>query len=231
MKLTKKLSIIAFGFTTTITSTAVITGTYIPVAQAYDHDYVVDPSDIVFNGGFELDPLVDPNDPTVTNPNITGWTKSGDPIDTSGTRIENFPQSNKQGLRIGGFIDLSYISQTLSTQPGQEYELSYFLASIAEEPDIDNQFQTFVGGKNVFDQKNIDFQPYTPYKFNFTADTSSTELKFGAVDRRAFLFLDTVSVIPVPEPSAIGGVAVAGLVGIWLKKKRSLPLSSDKPSD
>ncbi|MBN3958844.1 DUF642 domain-containing protein [Nostoc sp. NMS8] len=223
MKLTKKLSIIAFGFTTTLASTAVITGTYIPVAQAnYDHNWVPDPSDIVFNGGFELDPLVDPNDPTAPNPNITGWTKSGNPIDISGTRISNFPQSNNQGLKIGGFIDLSYISQTLSTKPGQEYELSYYLASIAEEPDIDNQFQTFVGGKNVFDQKNIDFQPYTPYKFNFTADTSSTELKFGAVDRRAILSLDTVSVKPVPEPFNLGGIAIAGLLGLWLKKKKAI---------
>ncbi|MEH2136676.1 hypothetical protein [Nostoc sp.] len=223
MKLTKKLSIIAFGFTTTLASTAVITGTYIPVAQAnYDHNWVPDPSDIVFNGGFELDPLVDPNDPTAPNPNITGWTKSGNPIDISGTRISNFPQSNNQGLKIGGFIDLSYISQTLSTKPGQEYELSYYLASIAEKPDIDNQFQTFVGGKNVFDQKNIDFQPYTPYKFNFTADTSSTELKFGAVDRRAILFLDTVSVKPVPEPFNLGGIAIAGLLGLWLKKKKAI---------
>ncbi|MEH2199479.1 hypothetical protein [Nostoc sp.] len=223
MKLTKKLSIIAFGFTTTLASTAVITGTYIPVAQAnYDYNWVPDPSDIVFNGGFELDPLVDPNDPTAPNPNITGWTKSGNPIDTSGTRISNFPQSNNQGLKIGGFIDLSYISQTLSTKPGQEYELSYYLASIAEEPDIDNQFQTFVGGKSIFDQKNIDFQPYTPYKFNFTADTSSTELKFGAVDRRAILSLDTVSVKPVPEPFNLGGIAIAGLLGLWLKKKKAI---------
>ncbi|WGV27579.1 PEP-CTERM sorting domain-containing protein [Halotia branconii] len=222
MKLTKKLSIIAFGFITTITSTVVITGTYIPVAQAnYDHDWVVDPSDIVFNGGFELDPLVDPNDTTAPNPNITGWTKSGDPIDTSGTRISNFPQSNNQGLVLSGFKDLSFISQTLSTKAGQEYELSYFLASTAEEPDLlDNQFQTFVGGNKIFDQKNINFQPYTPYKFNFTADTSSTELKFGSIDRRTFLYLDTVSVKPVPEPSDIGGIAVAILLGIWLKKKR-----------
>lgn len=59
MKLTKKLSIIVFSFTTTLASTAVITGTYIPVAQAqYDPNHVLDPRDIVFNGGFELDDLV-----------------------------------------------------------------------------------------------------------------------------------------------------------------------------
>ncbi|MBX9255717.1 PEP-CTERM sorting domain-containing protein [Desmonostoc muscorum CCALA 125] len=232
MKLTKKLSIMVFSFTTSLASTAVISGTYIPVAQAqYDANYVLDIRDIVYNGGFELDPLVDPNNPNVTNPNITGWTKSGDPMDTSGIRISNFPQSGNQGLSLGGFLDLSYISQTLSTQPGQQYELSYYLASIDEAPDLDNQFQAFVGGNKIFDQKNISFQPYTPYKFNFTADSSSTELKFGSVDKYAFLYLDNVSVKPVPEPSTIGGIAVAGLLGIWLKKKRSLPLPPDKLSN
>ncbi|MBN3899355.1 MAG: PEP-CTERM sorting domain-containing protein [Nostoc sp. NOS(2021)] len=93
--------------------------------------------------------------------------------------------------------------------------------STDEPPDLDNQFQTFVGVKNLFDQKNISFQAYTPYKFNFTAEASSTELKFGSVDRHAFLYLDNVSVKPVPEPSTIGGVAVtAGLLGIWVKKKK-----------
>ena len=221
MNLTKKLSMIVFSFTTTVASTAMITGTYIPVAQAqYDPNYVLDPGDIVFNGGFELDPLVDPNNPNVTNPNITGWTKLGDAIDTSGTRISNFPQSGNQGLSLGGFVDLSYISQTLSTEPGQKYELSYYLASIAEAPDLDNQFQAFVGGNKIFDQKNISFQPYTLYKFDFTADASATELRFGNVDRYAFLYLDNVSVNPIPEPSNIAGIAVAGLLGIWLNKKR-----------
>ncbi|MDZ8184129.1 MAG: DUF642 domain-containing protein [Nostoc sp. ChiSLP02] len=223
MKLDKNLSIIVFSAIATLASTAVITGTYIPVAQAqYNPNYILDPRDIVLNGGFELDPLVDPNNPNTTNPNITGWTKSGDPINTSGIRISNFPQSGNQGLSLGGFVDLSYISQTLSTQPGQQYELSYYLASIAEAPDLDNQFQAFLGGNKIFDQNNISFQPYTPYKFNFTADSSSTELKFGSVDKYAFLYLDNVSVKPVPEPSMIGGIAIAGIVGIWLKKKRSL---------
>ncbi|AVH62835.1 hypothetical protein CDG77_20665 [Nostoc sp. 'Peltigera membranacea cyanobiont' 213] len=215
MKLTKKLSIIVLSVTTTLISTAVITNTYNVAAEA---------AELVKNGSFEFDPLVDPNDPNVTNPNVTDWIKSGDPIDTSLTKISNFPQhdSGNQGLSLGGFVNLSYISQTLSTQPGQKYELSYYLASVDEAPWLDNQFQTFVGENKIFDQKNISFQPYTQYKFNFTADALSTELKFGNVDKYAFLYLDGVSVKAVPEPSAIGGVAVAGLLGIWLKKKKAI---------
>ncbi|MFN6570554.1 PEP-CTERM sorting domain-containing protein [Dendronalium sp. ChiSLP03b] len=211
MKLTKKISIIFFSVTTTLVSTTVIANTYNAAAQA---------AELVKNGSFELDPLVDPNNPNATNPNVTGWTKSGDPMDISGIRMSNFPQSGNQGLSLSGFIDLSYISQTLSTQPGVEYELSYYLASIDEAPDLDNQFQTFVGGKKIFDRKGISFQPYTQYKFNFTADASSTELKFGNWDRKGFLYLDNVSVKAVPEPLTISGTAIAGLLGLWLKKKR-----------
>ncbi|MEH2073403.1 MAG: hypothetical protein V7K57_03265 [Nostoc sp.] len=233
MKLTKKLSIIAFGFTTTITSTAVITGTYIPVAQAnYDQNWVPDPSDIVFNGGFELDPLKDPNAPNTPNPNITGWTISepGDPADTpgvniSGIRISNFPSAGNQGLSLRskiGFSEISYISQTLSTKPGEEYQLSYDLASIDDVLPLDNRFQTFVGGEKLFDQKDIFFQPYTQYKFNFKADASSTELKFGIWEQKDGLYLDSVSVKPVPEPFNLGGIAIAGLLGLWLKKKKAI---------
>ncbi|MEH2179324.1 DUF642 domain-containing protein [Nostoc sp.] len=215
MNLTKKLSIIVFSFTTILISTAVITNIY-NAAQA---------AELVKNGSFELDPLVDPNNPNATNPNITDWTKSGDPMDISGIRISNFPRHNSgnQGLSLSGFIGLSYVSQTLSTQPGQKYELSYYLASTDEAPNLDNQFQTFVGGNKLFDQKDISFQPYTQYKFNFTADAASTELKFGNWDKYEFLYLDNVSVKPVPEPSTIGGIAVtAGLLGIWLKKKKAI---------
>ncbi|MEH1767387.1 DUF642 domain-containing protein [Nostoc sp.] len=215
MKLTKKLSIIVFSVTTSLISTAVITNTYNAAAQAVE---------LVKNGSFELDPLVDPNDPNLTNPNVTDWIKSGDPMDTSLTKISNFPQydSGNQGLSLGGFVNLSYISQILSTQPDQTYELSYYLASVDEAPWLDNQFQTFVGGNKIFDQKNISFQPYTQYKFNFTADASSTELKFGNVDKYGFLYLDAVSVIPVPESSTIGGIAIAGLLGILLRKKKAI---------
>ncbi|MEH2463725.1 PEP-CTERM sorting domain-containing protein [Nostoc sp.] len=51
---------------------------------------------------------------------------------------------------------------------------------------------------------------------------SFTELKFGNWDKYGFLYLDNVSVKPVPEPSTIGGIAIAGLLGIWLKKKKAI---------
>ncbi|MBW4673326.1 MAG: hypothetical protein KME52_04715 [Desmonostoc geniculatum HA4340-LM1] len=57
--------------TTAFLHTAVITNTYKSAAQAEGQELII-------NGGFENDDLVNPNEPDTLNPNVTGWTKSGD---------------------------------------------------------------------------------------------------------------------------------------------------------
>ncbi|WP_375511146.1 DUF642 domain-containing protein [uncultured Nostoc sp.] len=187
MKFTKKLSIIVCSLTTAFFHTAVITNTYKSVAQAEGQELII-------NGSFENDALVDPNDPTAPNPNVMGWTKSGDPMDISGIRISNFPNTGNQGLSLSGFSDISYISQTIPTVKGQNYQLTYYFASIEEPPDLKNKFQVFIGDKKVFVSQNTPFQPYTKYTISFKAKGESTEIKFGYKAKDAFLFLDDVSV-------------------------------------
>ncbi|MEH2073402.1 MAG: DUF642 domain-containing protein [Nostoc sp.] len=204
MKLTKKLSITVCSLTTALVSTAVITNAYKSVAQTQPQG-----PELITNGSFESDPLVDPNDATVPNPNITGWTKSepNNPADTpginiSGIRISNFPNFGNQGLALNslsGFSDLSYISQTIPTVEGQYYKLTYYFASIEEAPDVKNKFQVFIGGKKFGSDKNTDFQPYTPTTISFKAKGESTEIKFAYKVKYAFLFLDDVSVKSVPS--------------------------------
>ncbi|MGF1935786.1 MAG: DUF642 domain-containing protein [Nostoc sp. ChiQUE02] len=221
MKLTKNLSTFVFSVTTALVSTAVITNTYNAAAQAVE---------LVNNGSFEIDPLVDPNNPNTTNPNITGWNKSGDLIDTSAIKISNFPQSGNQGLSIGSFVNPAYISQNLATTIGSNYNLSFFLGTDEDSSQVDNIFQAFVDGNKVFDQINtinVAGSPFTQYDLSFLATKSSTELKLGGRASYGFLYLDNVSVepLPVPEPSTIGGIAVtAGLLGIWMKKMKAISL-------
>ncbi|MEH1976503.1 MAG: DUF642 domain-containing protein [Nostoc sp.] len=191
MKFSKKLSIIVCTLTTTFLQTAVITNTYKSTAQAEGQE-------LITNGGFENDPLLDPNDPTLTNPNITGWVKSGDSIDTSVIRISNFPNTGNQGLSSGNFSDISYLAQTIPTVRGQHYQLTYYLASTEEAPDLNNKFQVFIGGKKVDVKKDIAFQGYTQYTLDFKAKTSSTEIMFGFKAKFAFLYLDDVSVKAIP---------------------------------
>ncbi|MBX9255718.1 DUF642 domain-containing protein [Desmonostoc muscorum CCALA 125] len=187
MKFTKKLSIIVCSLTTAFLHTAVITNTYKSAAQA-------EGSELIINGGFENDQLVDPNNPNATNPNVTGWIKTGDPIDTSGTRIDNFANTGNQGLSLGGFTALSYISQTIPTVVNQHYRLTFYFASTEEAPDLDNKFKVFIRGNRVCWKKNTYHQPYTPYTFYFKAKETSTEIKFASRAKYAFLYLDDVSV-------------------------------------
>ncbi|BDI19848.1 hypothetical protein ANSO36C_56500 [Nostoc cf. commune SO-36] len=191
MKFTKKLSIIVCSLTTAILHTAVITNTYKSVAQAEGQELII-------NGSFENDDLVDPDNPNAPNPNVTGWTKDGDPMDTSGIRISNFPNTGNQGLSLSGFSDISYISQTIPTVKGQNYRLIYYFASIEEPPDLKNKFQVFISGKKVFVSNNTPFQPYRKYTIYFKAKGESTEIKFGSIAKNSFLFLDNVSVKSIP---------------------------------
>lgn len=204
MKLTKKLSIIVCGLTTALVSTAVITNAYKSVAQA-------EGAELITNGSFEVDPLADPNDPSQTtpNPNVTGWTKSepNNPTDTpgvntSGIRISNSANTGNQGLSLSGFSGISSISQTIPTVRGQNYILTFYLASIEEPPDVNNKFQVLIDrkedddkdGKKFFSSKNIPFQPYTKYTVSFKAKGASTKIEFAYKTSKAFLFLDDVSV-------------------------------------
>ncbi|MEH2062753.1 MAG: DUF642 domain-containing protein [Nostoc sp.] len=191
MKFTKKFSIIVCSLTTVFLHGAVITNTYKSAAQA-------EGKELIFNGGFEIDPLVDPNNPNVTNPNVTGWIKSGNPIDTSVIKISNFPKTGNQGLSLGGFSSISYISQTIRTIPGKNYQVTYYLASIEEAPDLNNKFQVFIGGKEVDVKNNTPYQPYRKYTLDFKAKGTSTEIKFGSIAKYGFLYLDDVSVKATP---------------------------------
>ncbi|MBD2679033.1 MULTISPECIES: DUF642 domain-containing protein [Nostoc] len=191
MKFTKKLSILVCSFTAAFLHTAVITNTYKSTAQAEGQDLII-------NGGFESDPLVDPNDATTSNPAITGWIKSGDVLDTSIIKISNFPKTGNQGLSLGGFQDVSYISQTIPTVKNQYYKLTYYLASTEEAPDLNNKFQVLIDGKKVDVKKDVAFQDYTQYTLYFKAKGALTEIKFGSKAQFAFLYLDDVSVQALP---------------------------------
>jgi hypothetical protein len=223
MKSAQKFGLVVCGITSTFVSTAVITGTYIPVAQAYNPGFVSDPDNLVRNGDFEIDTLTDPNNPSFTNPNITDWTKTGTiPSDQLLTTISNSAQSGDQSLEFLGFQDLTFISQYVPTIAGKAYDLSYYLNVYAEPDALDNQFQTFIAGDKVFDQTNLLYQNYTKYDFSFLATSASTEIKFGTKANYGSFNLDTVVVKPtaVPTPSSIGGIVVAGLWVVWMKRKQ-----------
>lgn len=234
MKSAKNLGLVIFG----ITSAIALTGTYIPQAQAARLN-------LVQNGDFEADPLVNPDyDPTLRNPFITGWNNDSQ-FEGGGyaIRLSNYPNPATNGLRSLelGYTPpgtLAYLSQTLATQKNKEYELSFYLASVEEAPRLDNIVQVFAGGQKLLEITNLTLDPdplnnFRKYTANFVATSKATTLKFASHTGFDFLNLDDVSVYrvvnqdsqgtgsqAVPEPTTIGGIVVVGLLAGCLKRKK-----------
>lgn len=188
---------------------------------------------LVTNGDFSaIDPLANPNDPTRANPFITGWYNSTQNDTFYTTYLENYTASNalenSKSVRFGASADFTYISQNLKTEEGQKYRLTYYLATIDEEPS--NIFRVFAGENLIKEQVNVLFQGFEKYTVDFTATSANTELRFASKQRAAWYNLDDVSVVAiedddqqstsVAEPSVIAGIATLGLMGLRVKKNR-----------
>jgi hypothetical protein len=216
-----------------LTITGACIGTCVGISGYASQAQAAQLKNLVTNGDFSaIDPLPNPNDPTRANPFITGWYNSTQNDTYYTTYLENYTASNalenSKSVRFGASADFTYISQNLNTEEGQKYRLTYYLATIDEEPS--NIFRVFAGGDLIKEQVNVLFQGFEKYTVDFTANSANTELRFASRQRAAWYNLDDVSVVAidddgqqstsVPEPSVIAGIAVLGLMGLRVKKNR-----------
>jgi hypothetical protein len=220
----KNLKHFLLTISSAVVSTSVNIGGYVSQSQAANL------VNIVTNGDFTADSLVNPNDPTRANPFITGWYNSTQNDTFYTSYLDNFTLDREGDLsrsfRMAASPDFTYISQNLNTKKHKKYELTYYLANIDE--DAQNTFQTYIGGNLVDEKYQLPFQDFTKYTINFTATSKITELKFASHQLKAWYNLDNVSVVriddgneqstSVPEPSIIAGLAVVGMMGIGTRK-------------
>ena len=114
----------------------------------------------------------------------------------------------------GGIGTPGFISQNISTLPGQNYNISLWLANLSGFAS-DTELVVRWGGVQVFDATDIFNTGYVLIPIDPMATALSTTLSIGLRDDAFFLNIDDISVRQVPEPAtlalALGGLAAAGL--------------------
>ncbi|HEX4142097.1 MAG TPA: carbohydrate binding domain-containing protein [Pirellulales bacterium] len=160
-------------------------------------------SNLVDNPGFETGDLTD-------------WTRSGNTTYITVVNYTPYVHSGDYGLQFSGTSadgGAGILSQTLATDPGQDYVVDFWLYS----PGGGNGFSVTFDGNTLFSEIDVPAAmptpAYTEYTFTSTAKNSSALLQFSAYDNPGFFGLDDVSVTLVPEPSAVVLLAL-GAMGI-----------------
>ncbi|MGA2797106.1 MAG: PEP-CTERM sorting domain-containing protein [Thermoguttaceae bacterium] len=146
-------------------------------------------AELVANGGFE-------------SGNFTGWTTLPASSGSDFYVGSNYPHSDLHEVNFGAGLQYDdSIMQTLPTVEGQSYKIDFWLA----HPNYDTyaNFTASWDGNTILSLVNSDIFYYTKYSFTLPATTTSTTLQFSGRESVSFVFLDDVSVQPVPEPSAL----------------------------
>jgi hypothetical protein len=155
-------------------------------------------ANLVINGGFEADPT-----------DFLGWNES--PGTYSGVDA-SAAHDGLYGAFFGTTPGTSTISQTLATEAGKTYSVSFWLQN-EKDPNGDtapNSFTFDWGGANVLSLTDASDFLFQHYEFFVVASSASTDISFSFSQTPAFWDFDSVDA-HVPEP---GSFALAGLAGV-----------------
>ena len=170
---------------------------------------------LIVNGGFETG-------------DFTGWavTHNGSTmVEADGFVYGGMTYHSHTGnyfAALGSNNILDTLSQTLTTDAGQSYTISLWLASDGRTA---NEFKVIWDGTTLSDQTNIPAQGYVEQTYTVQG-TGSDTFTVAAGDVPGYLSLDDVSVIAasVPEPTsltllALGAASLAGYC--WRRRRMS----------
>jgi hypothetical protein len=163
-------------------------------------------ANLVSNGDFETG-------------DFSGWTTSIDPVFDGVDSAA--PQAGTFAAFFGNPGGISTISQTLATEAGRKYDISFWLMAEADANGTaaPNSFSFDWDGAPGAPAL-VDTGPfgYTQFTYQLVASSASTTIAFSFSDTPAFWDFDTVAVAVVPEP---GDVALMlGGLGLMVAVQR-----------
>lgn len=159
-------------------------------------------AELVANGGFEA--------------GLDGWTTTGFQLQGYDHGVGDVARSGSQAFYGGGVGDAGFLVQSLATVPGQTYRLSFWLFSDGFVP---NELTLQIGGSPAYAAADVLLQPFDEVRLDFTAASTSTQMRFGMRNDSGVFRLDDVSVVAVPEP-ATAVLAGLGLVVVTVLGRR-----------
>jgi hypothetical protein len=115
------------------------------------------------------------------------------------------------------------LAQTLTTQPGAWYQVSFWAETpVLVPPGAPNSFSVSFEGSPIVGLPGSlpDDQTYLFYSSLVRASSSDAILEFALSNDFDFTGLDDVSVVAVPEPSALTLLAAVSLLGTGLSLRR-----------
>jgi subtilase family serine protease len=144
----------------------------------------------VFNGGFE-------------EGDFTDWTinaaNSVKVVNTNNILSSPYVHSGTYAAYLSQPNQLGYLSQSVSTLPGQPCLISFWLNNpVGGNP---NEFQVWWNGTKLFDQTNLPAFGWTNIQWIASAASTQTLLKFGFRQDVDAFGLDDIGVMTVPPPS------------------------------
>ncbi|MGD0578555.1 MAG: PEP-CTERM sorting domain-containing protein [Bryobacteraceae bacterium] len=171
------------------------------------------PGNLVTNCGFETG-------------DFTGWTPGGNWEFASvvGGAFGPYPGANSGSYYavLGPVGSDGTLSQTLTTIPGTEYNVSFYLDAVGDNNSDFNAYWNGVPFAGWVDPTTIPPAGgppvWTQYLFTVTG-TGSDTITFGFRDDPAYLALDDVYVGAVPEPGTLS-LLIAGIGLVLLGRRR-----------
>ena len=171
----------------------------------------LDAANLVVDPGFEAGGAVDCNGTAACSPLHPAWTFTNASSGTDYGVQASGPHSGTNSFFSAGTTAGSYdaIQQTLATNPGQFYTVSFWLDTHFDHSDAD--FRAFWNGTQIYDDPaGVDAAhqfPYTLFTFgSLQATGSSTVLKFDGYNVPSGDNLDDIvvdsGVASIPEPAS-----------------------------